>query len=105
MDSLGITYDINFKQSGIDAFGRNVLCFSVEVKKETQTEYSIYLCYKLRNKRDVEFDSANIVKDIDKGILAFYDTPTNVYDYFETKTRDKAKEYFDDIRNKIRKIF
>jgi len=96
MDSLGITYDIKFERSGMVNKGR-FLCFSVEVKKEERTEYLTYHCYKLRNKRDVEYDSGNEVKGISKGILAFYDRPHNVWDYFETKTRNKAKEYFDNI--------
>ena len=94
MDTLGITYTIGLSREGRDpSNGEKFVCFKVDVRRGEELVYSIYNCYEL-SRGQVWFASSNEIISVSNGFLAFFDDGKSISKYFESKTRDMAKDYF-----------
>ena len=95
MNTMGITYDIELDRGGISR-GERFICYKVVASYKGKKEYEEYHCYNVR-RGSVHYDEGNQVIGPSQGIFAYLGMDSDVRKFFETKTRQLAKNFFDNL--------
>ena len=92
--SMNITTDIEEGRSGFNR-GTRYCCFRVEARLDNIEEYIQYNCYSRHYSGKIQFEEGNTVKDINEGIFVYLGMDKEVSKYFESKTREMARNWFE----------
>lgn len=93
IDTMGLNVSITTKGAGFNkSTGKKFVCYKILVSKDNNIEYAQYHCYS-KGLLEPQYLEGNETKAIKDGILAYLGDHVKVDNYFESKTRQLAKEY------------
>ena len=93
INTMDLRVIIEISRKGHNKFSGKFVCCHILVTKDENVEYSQYHCYTL-NKDGIKYVEGNQEIGVRDGIFAYLGDDKRVDNYFESKTRQLAKEYF-----------
>lgn len=93
INTMGLRVSITTKGAGFSkSNGKKFVCYKIVVSKDDNLEYVQYHCYS-KGITEPKYMEGNEAKAIKDGVLAYLGDHDKVDNYFESKTRQLAKEY------------
>jgi len=93
INTMGLNVSITMKGTGFNkSTGKKFVCYKILVSKDNNIEYAQYHCYS-KGSFEPQYIEGNEAKAIKDGVLAYLGDHIKVDNYFESKTRQLAKEY------------